>query len=134
MINAIIRGNLGSFGSAILDFYIENALIINGIILIYGFCMFFAKIGFNKIIKDIKNELVKTFGNDVFTKNEKNFIKIVGRHQFDWESLAKATKAPIFSGEKALFFQIKSPENLSNYFTPEMIYSLVKQEPKPSEK
>jgi len=40
MINAFIRSSIGSLGRAIMDFYIENSLIINAIILMYAFLVF----------------------------------------------------------------------------------------------
>jgi len=128
MFDAIIRGTLGSFGSAILDFYIEYALWINSVLLFYALFLVVAKRGYTRIKEVIKHELIAHYGEGISGKNERNFIKAVERFQFDWQSLAKATKTPILSTEKALYFQFKSPAFLKKHFTPEKIYALFSED------
>lgn len=128
MIDAIIRGTLGSFGSAILDFYIDHALWINGIILLYALALVYGKRGFAEVKTAIKNDLVNQFGDQVFSKSEKNFIKALQHYHIDWESIAKQTKIPIISVENSLFFWIKTPSALKKYFLPEKLYLLYKND------
>jgi hypothetical protein len=130
MFDAIIRGTLGNFGSAILDFYIANALWINTVILFYALILVYAKRGYTRIKDVVKNELIHQFGESISGKSERNFIKAVERFQFDWKSLAKETKIPILSTEKALYFRFKSPAVLEKHFTPEKIYALFSEERK----
>lgn len=130
MFDAIIRGTLGNFGSAILDIYIANALWINTVLLFYALILVYAKRGYTRIREVIKNELINHFGEGVFGKSKRNFIKAVERSQFDWQSLAKETKIPILSTEKALYFRFKSPAFLEKHFTPEKIYALFSEERK----
>lgn len=128
MFDAIIRGTLGNFGSAILDFYIDNALWINTILLFYALFLVFAKRGYTRIREIIKHELIAHYGEGISEKSERNFIKAVERFQFDWQALAKETKTPILSTEKALYFRFKSPAYLEKHFTPEKIYALFCEE------
>lgn len=128
MFDAIIRGTLGNFGSAILDFYIDNALWINTVLLFYALFLVFAKRGYTRIREIIKHELIAHYGEGISEKSERNFIKAVERFQFDWQALAKETKTPILSTEKALYFRFKSPAYLEKHFTPEKIYALFCEE------
>jgi hypothetical protein len=128
MFDAIIRGTLGNFGSAILDFYIANALWINTALLAYALILVVAKRGYHRIKEIIKYELIQHYGEGFSEKNERNFIKAVRRFQFDWQALAKETKIPILSTEKAVYFRFKSPAFLKKHFTPEKIYSLFSEE------
>lgn len=128
MFDAIIRGTLGNFGSAILDFYINNALWINTVLLIYALLLVYAKRGYTRIKQVIINELSQHFGEELSRKSERNFIKAVERFQFNWESIAAETRMPILSTEKSLFFQIKSPAFLKKHFTAEKIYAIIHEE------
>ena len=126
MIDAIVRGTLGEIGSVILDFYIQNALWINGILLLYVLILVLAKRGYSKIIQAIKRELIDQFGEEVFRKNEKNFTKAMERLQLNWDIIAKQTWMPIISFNNSLFFRIKSPTFLQKHFTSNKVYSLFK--------
>jgi hypothetical protein len=128
MFDAIIRGTLGGLGSAILDFYINNALWINSILLLYALVVVYAKRGYTEVKAAIKNDLLNQFGDQVFSKNEKNFIKALDRYHINWESIAKQTAIPIISVEKSLVFWIKTPASLKKYFVPEMLYQLYKED------
>lgn len=128
MFDAIIRGTLGNFGSAILDFYIDYALWINSVLLFYALILLLAKRGYTRIKEAIKNALIHHYGEAISGKNERNFIKAVERFEFDWRLLAKEAKMPILSPEKALYFRVKSPAFLEKHFTPEKIYTLFSEE------
>lgn len=128
MFDAIIRGTLGNFGSAILDFYIDYALWINSVLLFYALILMVAKRGYTRIKEVIKHELIAHYGEGIAGKNERNFIKAVGRFRFDWQAIAKETKIPILSTEKALYFRLKSPVFLKKHFTAEKIYALFNEE------
>lgn len=128
MFDAIIRGTLGSLGSAILDFYIDNALWINVILLLYALSLVWAKRGYTKIKEAIKTELIKEYGEAISAKSERNFKKAIERFNFDWESIAQETWMPFVSTENALFFRIKSPNSLKKHFTAEKIRALFNTE------
>lgn len=128
MFDAIIRGTLGEAGGAILDFYISNSLWINTIFLLYALVVVFAKRGYAEVKAAIKNDLINQFGEQVFSKSEKNFIKALERYQINWEAIAKQTKIPIISEEKSLVFWIKTPASLKKFFVPEKLYLLNKND------
>ena len=130
MFDAIIRGSLGEIGSAILDFYIQNALWINGILLIYGLSLVFAKRGYTKIKEEIIREVTNHFGEAVYGKNEKNFKKAMDRIQLNWESIANQTRMPVISVNNSYFFRKKTHTFLREHFTPEKVYSLIKSDRK----
>jgi hypothetical protein len=128
MLDIIIRGTLGELGTAILDFYIENVIWINGIILLYALVLMLARKGYNQIKQGVQTELVSQFGKDVFVKSEKNFKKVMERANLDWDALAKQTRMPIISANKSFFFKVKSPDVLKDLFSADKAYALFKQE------
>ena len=125
MFDAIIRGTLGELGSAILDFYIDNQLLINGIIMFYAIVLVLAKRGYSVITEALKIEILRIHGNDIFAKNERNFKKSFKKINFDWDSIAKQTDMPIVSSKGSLIFKIKSVSFLQKHFTPEKVYEII---------
>lgn len=130
MTDAITRGLLGDFGSRILDFYIENALWINAIILLYAVSLILAKQGYAKITQIIKMELVAVYGEEVQNKNVRWFNKTLERSPLDWREISKKTWIPIVSNKKSSGWFIKTPNALKKSFPPEKVHDLFHGESK----
>jgi hypothetical protein len=128
MIDAIIRGTLGDFGSALLDFYLNNALWINAILLLYAVFLLFAKQGYHKLVLAIKESLFESYGKEIQKKNENWFKKILERDEFDWQVIAKQTWIPIISTKHSLGFKVKSAGSLKKIFTSEKIKEIFQEE------
>ncbi len=124
MFEAIIRGTLGEFGSAILDYYINNQLWINGFIMLYALVLVLAKRGYSAITDALKTEILRKHGKDFFAKSERNFKKSYNKIDFDWSSIVKQTYMPIVSTKGSLIFQVKSVSSLKKHFTPEKVYDV----------
>jgi hypothetical protein len=128
MIDAIIRGGLGEFGTALLDLYLEHAYWINTIVFLYAVALIAAKQGSRKIVAAVKSALMEKFGEDIEKKNENWYKKVLEKNGLDWEEIAHQTWIPIFSTKGALGFQVKKPQQLEKYFTPETIYKALQDQ------
>ncbi len=124
MINAIIRGSLGEFGSALLDFYIGNNLWINAILLLYALFLVLAKNTHKKMKQSVKDHFFKMYGEDVSDKSTSWFKKTLERNPPDWEKIQKNAWWPLISIEKSLWFQVKSSKTIQEIFTPEKIHQI----------
>ena len=129
MIEAIIRGMLGSFGSSILDFYSENALWINAILLTFALALIIARRGYKSIVTAVKLAVVRQYGEDIGKKDLNWFKKTFEKSDLDWEAIAGQTWMPIISADKSLWFMLKSPENLKDHFSPEKMHELFQEPP-----
>jgi hypothetical protein len=125
MIDAIIRGSLGEFGSALLDLYLENAFWINGIVFIYAVILLIAKQGYRKIASAIKLAMMEKYGEDIEKKDANWYKKVLEKNDLDWENIASQTWIPVISTKGALGFRIKSVEHLKEDFTPEIIHQTI---------
>ena len=128
LIDTIIRGSLGKLGTALLDFYIQNALWINGLILIYVIILVLANQARKKIEDGVKQFFQNEFGQDLTDKGASWFAKNLERKPLDWEQLSKLTWMPIISAKKSFGFKAKSSKSLSEIFTPEYISELFSEE------
>lgn len=128
MIDAIIRGTMGEFGSAIIDFYIEHNLIINAIILCYALLITFARRGYQHIKSALKAQLMTQYGVDVSKRGKNWFIKNVKPSEINWKELAGKTWIPLISKKGNPWFQIKTPKNLQKIFTPKNLPEIFQNE------
>ena len=129
MIDAITRGMLGEFGSAILDFYQQNAIWINLLILVYAIALWGAKKAYRNITVKLKSELEQKYGENFHQKSISWIKRKIEKNEIDWHQLAESTQIPIISIEKSFWFKIRTPKVLQEHFTPEKIYEIFQNEP-----
>lgn len=124
MIFAFIRSSIGSFGRALMDFYIANSFIINGLILLYAFIVFSAQRNYFFVLKSIFIEL------GLIKENEKNKLKrkinSADYKNLQWEKIRKAVWFPLISAPKKWTFQFCTTEFLMTEFSLEKINQFVK--------
>ncbi len=128
MIDTISRGLLGKVGSAILDFYIENALWINGLVLAYALIVVLANYARQQIEGEIKQYFNKIYGQNLMNKGEAWFKKTLEHNRLDWEALARSTWIPIVSKNHSIGLRFKSTGSLEEIFTPDYISTLFADE------
>ena len=121
MIDAFIRGSLGDLGTLILDFYINNAYLINGILLVYALLVVWARQGYQQIAKRLQDYFTANYGENASKKDVSWFKKTLERSPLDWREVAGFTKIPLISPIGSIGLHIKSEKSVSKLFTPEKI-------------
>lgn len=124
MVDAFIRSSLGNFGNAVLDFYLENALWINGLILLYALVVALGNIARQKMNMELRHYLTEAYGENLNKKSASWFRKNFERNEPDWNRLLNATWIPILSRKGAFSFKLKSIVFVKEVFTPEYIAAL----------
>jgi hypothetical protein len=128
MIDAIIRGSLGQLGSAILDFYQANSLLVNGIILFYLLMLILGRQTHTMLKNHIKEYFLQRYGEEVQNKSNRWFKKTLEKNDLDWQALSKSSWMPIIVSPKSLMVRFKSIKNLKKIFTSEQIAALFKNQ------
>ncbi len=124
MIDAIVRGSLGEFGSAILDFYILNRFWINLILLAYALILGVGKFAYRKLTSAVYSAMKKVFGENLADKNRNFFLKHLERSSLDWGTIMKSTWIPFFSPTKSFWIKLTSKETLQEHFTANRLYEI----------
>lgn len=120
MINAFIRSSIGSFGRAIMDFYIENSLIINAIILLYAFLVFIGHRNYYLAL----NVIMKEVGIDLESK-KKQKISQSTLEKIEWENIKKSIRLPFISIPKKWALFLCDEKFLRNEFTCEKLNKII---------
>ena len=116
MIFAFIRSSIGSFGRAIMDFYIENSLIINAIILMYAFLVFIGHRNYY-IAVDV---IMKEAGIDLKSKKKMRFSQSA-LEKIEWGNIKKSIRLPFVSIPKKWGLFLCDEKFLKKEFTAEKL-------------
>lgn len=131
MIFAFIRSLLGEFGRAILDFYIENSLLINSIIVVYGICVVFAHRSYTLTLEKIKSIL----GVENKEIGSEKIKKMIDKSKMDWEEVHSVSRFPFIAVPGKIWLQIRNTNTLQQLFSRENLLKLfVEQKTKQKEK
>lgn len=115
MIYAFIRSFIGGLGRALMDFYIDNSLVINSLILCYGLLVFTAHRNYYMVLEKIILDLRE--GNQKFANSQ---IKKLSAKEYDglrWERIKRRVWFPLLSEPKKFTFQIVTEKNLKKVFS-----------------
>ena len=133
MIFAIIRSYIGSFGRAMMDFYIANSLPINMVILFYALLVYASHQNYLFVLHKIFTELdlikeKKDKGILLRKVNESDHLKI------SWGQLRKQVKFPLISEPGKWTFRFCTTNYFVEEFTVEKINSYIDKNKNKKEK
>ena len=122
MVETILRALLGSAGSAVLDFYIANATIINLILFAYFGLLWLSRKSYRTIQEALKEQLSasgKSFGQ----RDEAWFRSYLEKNPIDWNAVEASSRFSFFSPEHYFWFHLKNEKAIRKYFTAQRIAS-----------
>ncbi|RJQ39293.1 MAG: hypothetical protein C4545_10715 [Anaerolineaceae bacterium] len=122
MIRAFIESLLGEFGRAVYFFYQENSLFINGFIILYGLCVFFAHRSFYAAYEEIKKEL--KIENDKVIGKEK-LTTLIQNTEFQWDLLKTKYWFPCIAIPGKIALHCKTKATLQKIFSPNNLLILL---------
>ncbi len=124
MIYAFVRSLIGNFGRALMDFYIENSLWINGLILGYALLVVFAHRNYFAALEKIflhlrsSNEKLQREGLVKLTENDHKKI--------NWTEIHSQVKFPLISPPKSWGLKLSSAALLQKEFSLENLNEFLK--------
>lgn len=122
MVETILRALLGSAGSAVLDFYIANATIINLILFAYFGLLWLSRKSYRTMQQAIKEQLSAS-GKSLSQRDEAWFQSYLEKNPINWNTIESSSKFPIFSPENYLWFHFKNEKAIRKCFTAKRIAS-----------
>jgi len=120
MVYALVRSFIGSLGRTIMDFYIENSLIINVIILLYAFLVFIGHRNYYFAV----GVIMKEAGVDLESKKKKRFSQSA-LDKIEWENIRKSVRLPFISIPKKWVLFLCDEKFLKKEFTVEKLNKII---------
>jgi len=124
MISAFIESMLGGLGRVLYSLYAANSLYINGFIILYGICVFFAHRSFNTIFTAIKKELKIEKRKKMGTEKLSTLLK---KTMLPWDDLSHASWFPFIAIPGKIMIHFCSKSNLQKIFSMENLLVLLKE-------
>ena len=131
MVETILRSLLGTAGSAVMDFYIANATVINLIIFAYLGLLWISRKTYRRMQEAIKEQLSAS-GKSLSQRDEAWFQSYLEKNPIDWAAIESSSKFPIFSPENYLWFHLKNGKAIRKCFTAKKIASWYQTQNEPS--
>jgi hypothetical protein len=128
MIDALIRGVLGTAGSRLLDFYLQHSLWINILLFTYAMLVVFARRNYLQVSQYILAGFIHQHGNKLSKKSPKEIHTLLSKWKIPWEEGMRAGWFPFVSSPQGLLLRVRSVRTFQKIFTMDrLVESIVQQ-------
>ena len=112
MIDYIIRGVLGEYGRIILDFWLDNNLLVSSILLAYGIFIIIS----NKNLQKMAKKGYELLGKEDWSDNE--LTEILNEKDIDfWNTIQESSRFPFISLPLSVVSYRVTQTNLKTFLT-----------------
>jgi hypothetical protein len=112
MINIIVRGFLGEWGQAILNFYQQYSFWINAIILFYFLMVILSQRNFKQTLENLIIAIENKYPGQFEKKTNKEIARILGKKEIPWEEVLNNSKWPLIATPRQFYPRIKDETSL----------------------
>jgi len=134
MIDALIRGALGTTGTRLLDFYIQNSLWINVLLFTYAILVVVARRNYGQVAHHILADFLQKHGDKLARKSPKEIRALLLKWKIPWESGMQAGWFPFISFPQGILLRIKSDKTFQKIFPIDVLVETVVRQTSPRSK
>ncbi len=127
MIDAIIRGALGTAGTPLLDSYIQNSLLINATLFAYAILVAFARRNYFQVAQVILADFIQEHGDKLAKKSKNEVRALLLKWKIPWENGMQAGWFPFISSPHSILLRIKSKRTFQKIFPIDVLVETVVQ-------
>jgi hypothetical protein len=125
MIDALIRGALGTAGTHLLDFYLQNSLWINALLFFYVILVVVARRNYGKVAQHILAEFFQKHGDKLARKSPNEIRALLLKWKIPWENGMQAGWFPFISYPQGILLRIKSDRTFQKIFPIDVLVDTV---------
>jgi hypothetical protein len=112
MINVMVRGFLGEWGQAILNFYQQYSFWINAIILLYFLMVLLSQRNFKQTLENLIISIENKYPGQFEKKTIKEIARILGKKEIPWEEVLNNSKWPLIATPRQFYPRLKDETSL----------------------
>jgi len=128
MIDALVRRFLGTAGTGLLDFYVQNSLWINALLFAYAVLVIFARRNYSQVAQYILAGFIQQHGDKLSKKSPKEIRNLLSKWKIPWENGMQAGWFPFVSSPQGLLLRVRSVSTFKKIFTMDrLVESIVQQ-------
>ncbi len=128
MIDALIRGTLGTAGALLLDLYLQNSLWINALLFTYAILVVIARRNYGQVALCILAGFIQEHGDKLSKKSPKEIRTLLSKWKIPWQEGMQAGWFPFVSSPQGLLLRVRSVRTFQKIFTMDrLVESIVQQ-------
>jgi hypothetical protein len=121
MINIMVRGFLGEWGQALLNFYQQNSFWINAIILLYFLIVIFSQNNYKQTLTSLILAIEDKYPGQFEKKTSKEIARILSKKEIPWQAVLKTSKWPLIATPRQLYPRPRNESSLKKLITLEIL-------------
>jgi hypothetical protein len=128
MIDALIRGTLGTAGTRLLDFYLQNSLWVNALLFVYAILVVYARRSYDQVARYILADFIQIHGEKLPRKSPKEIRALLLRWKIPWENGMRSGWFPFISFPQGILLRFKSGRTFEKIFPIDVLVETVVQQ------
>ncbi|MGW8144810.1 MAG: hypothetical protein ACWGN2_10475 [Anaerolineales bacterium] len=125
MVDVIVRSFIGQWGQKILDFYQNNSLWINGLILLYFLMIIFSRRNYRFIIISLVEDLKRKYGSQLKGDNPNQISKRLKRMEIPWEQALSTSSFPFVTPPGGFRPYMKNEKTFQKLLSDEVLAEVI---------
>jgi len=131
MVDAFVRSMIGSWGNALLDFYLANSLWINLLVLLYALLVVLSRRNFDLSLQSLIFSLQKEYGGQFAQKGPGSILNLLKKADIPWSGSLSKSSLPFITPPGSLWLYPKNIQTLQKFITLEKLVELLKPQHNP---
>jgi hypothetical protein len=128
MIDAFVRGVLGTTGSHLLDFYVQHNLWVNALLFAYAILVVFARRNYGQVARHILADFIRKHGDKLTRKSPNEIRALLLKWKIPWENGMQAGWFPFISFPQGILLRFKSNRTFEKIFPIDVLVETVVQQ------
>ncbi|MBM3126452.1 MAG: hypothetical protein FJZ87_15515 [Chloroflexi bacterium] len=125
MIDAFVRSLLGTWGNAVLDFYLSNHFWINAFVLSYALLIFLGRTSYHRSAKFLLDWLEKKFAADAKAKSRSGLVKLIEKEEIPWGPAGASFWFPLITPPGRFLPSLKNEHTLQKMFSKDALVAIL---------
>jgi len=125
MIDVMVRGFLGEWGQAILNFYQQNSVWINAILLLYFMIVILSQNNYKHTLVGLVLAIEDKYPGQFDKKTSKEIVRILGKKELPWQAVMNTSKWPFIATPRQLYPHARNESSLKKMITIEILAAAI---------
>jgi len=121
MIDVMVRGFLGEWGQALLNFYQQNSVWINAIILLYFLVIILSQNNYKRTLADLIAAIDNEHPGQFEKKTSKEIIRMLGKKEIPWQAVLSTSKWPFIATPRQFYPHARNETSLKKLVSIEIL-------------
>lgn len=121
MVDVMVRGFLGEWGQAILNFYQQNSVWINAIIMLYFLVVILSQNNYKQTLANLILAIENNYPGQFEKKTSKEIARMLNKKEIPWQVVLNTSKWPFIATPRQFYPQARNESSLKKLIPIEIL-------------